>query len=147
MKKPVFVLFVDLTAAFDHVNRQWLFQTIKSRYNDQRLEPMISLLEALYSHTTTAAEEGHLAAPHAIQVTAHSVGRWSASFTAHKPTKNPQQWTDPWDLPSHSPIWNAELHTLWLQSLAAASVRKQPEVAALSSTRTRQECVFGNRRD
>ena len=57
MKKPVFVLFVDLTAAFDHVNRQWLFQTIKSRYNDQRLEPMVSLLEALYSYTTTALAE------------------------------------------------------------------------------------------
>ena len=29
MKKQTPVLFVDLTAAFDHVHRQWLFRTIK----------------------------------------------------------------------------------------------------------------------
>jgi len=29
MKKPTYLLFVDLTAAFDHVERDWLFQTIK----------------------------------------------------------------------------------------------------------------------
>ena len=31
MKKPVFLLFVDLTAAFDHVEREWLFKTNLSK--------------------------------------------------------------------------------------------------------------------
>ena len=30
-KKPTYALFVDLTAAFDHVNRDWLFQSIKKQ--------------------------------------------------------------------------------------------------------------------
>ena len=32
IKKPTFVLFVDLTAAFDHVERGWLFKILRSRY-------------------------------------------------------------------------------------------------------------------
>ena len=32
MKKPFYVLFVDLTAAFDHVERGWMFKSIRSRY-------------------------------------------------------------------------------------------------------------------
>ena len=32
MRKPLFVLFVDLSAAFDHVERQWLFPD-RGRYN------------------------------------------------------------------------------------------------------------------
>ena len=30
--QPIYALFVDLTAAFDHVNRDWLFQSIKQRF-------------------------------------------------------------------------------------------------------------------
>ena len=30
-KKPMYALFIDLTAAFDHVNRDWLFSSIKQR--------------------------------------------------------------------------------------------------------------------
>ena len=57
MKKKVYLLFVDLSAAFDHVNRKWLFETIRKRDFDQKLEPIIKLLESLYSYTTTAIAE------------------------------------------------------------------------------------------
>ena len=30
-EKPTFVLFVDLTAAFDHAERSWLFKSIHQR--------------------------------------------------------------------------------------------------------------------
>ena len=39
MKKPTPVLFVDLTAASDHVERNWLFMTIEKRFaNDSSNE-------------------------------------------------------------------------------------------------------------
>ena len=31
MKKPTYLLFVDITAAFDHVIRKWMFQSIYQR--------------------------------------------------------------------------------------------------------------------
>ena len=33
MKKKVYVIFVDLSAAFDHVDRGWMFKSIKNRFN------------------------------------------------------------------------------------------------------------------
>ena len=30
MNKPIYVLFIDLTAAFDHVNRDLMFETIQN---------------------------------------------------------------------------------------------------------------------
>ena len=53
MKKPVYALFIDLTAAFDHVNRKLMFKTLNQRLasSDKKL---FNLLETLYSHTTTA---------------------------------------------------------------------------------------------
>ena len=33
MKKPTFLLFVDLSAAFDHVERSWLFKSIKKYFH------------------------------------------------------------------------------------------------------------------
>ena len=46
-------MFIDLAAAFDHVDRKLMFETIRQRLptSDNKL---IQLLEALYSHTTTA---------------------------------------------------------------------------------------------
>ena len=57
MNKPVFVLFVDLTAAFDHVIREWLFKSIYQRLPVRSNPILIKLLECLYSHTTTALSE------------------------------------------------------------------------------------------
>ena len=57
MKKPVFLLFVDLTAAFDHVERAWLFKTIYQRFSNEEERKLIRLIESLYSFTTTALAE------------------------------------------------------------------------------------------
>ena len=35
MKKPVYALFVDLSAAFDHVRREWMFKSIKNRHSNE----------------------------------------------------------------------------------------------------------------
>ena len=57
MKKPTFVLFVDLTAAFDHVERSWLFKSIHKRLKNDTQRKLFQLIESLYSYTTTALTE------------------------------------------------------------------------------------------
>ena len=54
MKKPTFVLFFDLSAAFDHVERSWLFKSIRNRFTEDTDPALLKLLESLYSSTTTA---------------------------------------------------------------------------------------------
>ena len=50
MKKPVFVLFVDLSAAFDHVIRNWLFLSIYQRFPPQSDVTLFKFLK-LSTHT------------------------------------------------------------------------------------------------
>ena len=57
MKIPAFVLFIDLTAAFDHVIRPWLFKSIYQRFPGGSDHKLIKLLETLYSYTTTSLAE------------------------------------------------------------------------------------------
>ena len=57
MKKPVYALFVDLSAAFDHVCRKWMFKSIKKRHSSNSDKKLIELLETLYKYTTTALAE------------------------------------------------------------------------------------------
>ena len=57
MKQPVYVLFVDLSAAFDHVDRKWLFDTIRQRLPEEWNGKLFKLLESLYQYTTTALSE------------------------------------------------------------------------------------------
>ena len=56
-RKPVYLLFVDLTAAFDHINRKWLFKTIKARFSRDQDVKLIEILEKLYDYTTTLLVE------------------------------------------------------------------------------------------
>lgn len=56
-KTPVFALFVDLSAAFDHINRKWLFKTIRQRFTNDQETKLIDILESLYDHTTTSLAE------------------------------------------------------------------------------------------
>jgi len=56
-KKPIFVLFVDLSAAFDHLNRKWLFKSIYQRLATKESEKLFKLLEKIYALTTTALLE------------------------------------------------------------------------------------------
>ena len=57
MKKPVYVLFVDLSSAFDHINRDWLFKSICQRFADHEETRLFHILQAIYVHTTTALAE------------------------------------------------------------------------------------------
>ena len=57
MKKLTPILFVDLTAAFDHVERKWLFKTLEKRFKDNDNNNVIEILKAIYSYTTTALME------------------------------------------------------------------------------------------
>jgi len=56
-KKPIFVLFVDLSAAFDHINRKWLFKSIYQMLATKESEKLFKLLEKIYAFTTTALQE------------------------------------------------------------------------------------------
>ncbi|MEM6812757.1 MAG: reverse transcriptase domain-containing protein, partial [Pseudomonadota bacterium] len=53
-QKPSYLLFIDPRSAFDHVIRKWLFKSIYQRFPPNVDVTLIKLLEALYSHTTTA---------------------------------------------------------------------------------------------
>ena len=57
MHLPTFVLFVDLSAAFDHVERSWLFKLIRNRFTEDTDPALLKLLKTLYSSTTTALAE------------------------------------------------------------------------------------------
>ena len=56
-RKQLYALFVDLSAAFDHVNREWLFQTIYQRLPTNKNKKLFKLLESVYSFTTTGLSE------------------------------------------------------------------------------------------
>lgn len=57
IQKPIYLLFIDLSSAFDHVIREWLFKSIYQRFPPNSDITMIKLLEALYNYTTTALAE------------------------------------------------------------------------------------------
>ena len=56
-KNAVFALFVDLTSAFDHINRDWMFKTITQRFPLGADDKLISLLKSIYEYTTTALSQ------------------------------------------------------------------------------------------
>ena len=51
-KQCVFLLFVDLSAAFDHIPRKWLFDSIKLRFSNNTSPILIEILEKLYRQTS-----------------------------------------------------------------------------------------------
>lgn len=57
MNLPIYTLFVDLTAAFDHVNRKWMFSSIHQRLSTSVNRKLIELIEMLYKYTTTALQQ------------------------------------------------------------------------------------------
>jgi sorting nexin-29 len=56
-KKKVYALFIDLTAAFDHVNRDWMFESILQRLPNDSNKKLFRLLQSIYAHTTTALSQ------------------------------------------------------------------------------------------
>ena len=62
-KKPIFVLFVDLSAAFDHINRKWLFKSIYQRLATKENEKTVQITrENLRIHNNRSARKrkGHI---------------------------------------------------------------------------------------
>ena len=57
MEKPLYILLVDLTAAFDHVVRVWLFKSIYQRLLPGADTTLIKMLQTLYESLTTALSE------------------------------------------------------------------------------------------
>ena len=57
-KQLLFLLFVDLSAAFDHIPRNWLFGSIKMRFPDNPPRLFI-ILEQLYKQTTLTFQESN----------------------------------------------------------------------------------------
>jgi len=58
-KQPLFLLFVDLSAAFDHIPRKWLFESIRLRFNTGQSLHLFDIMEKLYSNTTFTFEEAN----------------------------------------------------------------------------------------
>ena len=54
IKKRHMRYFFDLSAAFDHVERRWLFQTIRNMFPERFNSEMLQLLESLNSSTALA---------------------------------------------------------------------------------------------
>ena len=50
-QRQLYACFVDLTAAFDHINRKMLFRTIRNRLPPNQLTTNIDILEELYNST------------------------------------------------------------------------------------------------
>ena len=59
-KQVLYLLFVDLTAAFDHIPRKWLFETIKLRFSEGQYPKVFQILEKLYSNTTLTYDEANV---------------------------------------------------------------------------------------
>ena len=55
--QPLFLLFVDLSAAFDHIPRKWLFDSINLRFSNNQNPCMMTILKTLYQHTSLTYEE------------------------------------------------------------------------------------------
>ena len=51
--EQIYVIFTDLKAAFDHINRNWLFQSIRNMLaNTNQDNKFINFFDALYQSTT-----------------------------------------------------------------------------------------------
>lgn len=56
-KQPLYLLFVDLTAAFDHIPRGWMFDSIRLRFCNNQNTLLIDILEKLYQNTSLTFKE------------------------------------------------------------------------------------------
>ena len=57
METPFYILFVDLTAAFVHVVRAWLFKSIYQLLPPGADTTLIKILQTLYESLTTALSQ------------------------------------------------------------------------------------------
>ena len=54
MKKPVYMLFIELAEAFDNMNRDLIFKTVCRILISTSNTKFIQLMESLYFHAATA---------------------------------------------------------------------------------------------
>jgi len=59
-KQPLYLLFVDLTAAFDHIPRKWLFDSIRLRFREGENAKLFDILENLYQKTILDIPRGSI---------------------------------------------------------------------------------------
>ncbi|XP_066928505.1 uncharacterized protein [Clytia hemisphaerica] len=59
-QQPLYLMFVDLTAAFDHIPRKWLFDSIRLRFTDGSCPRMFPILEKLYSNTSLTFDDANV---------------------------------------------------------------------------------------
>ena len=57
MKNPICILFVDLTSAFDHMERSWLFKSIRNMFQNNSKLTLLQIIESLCTNTTTSLAE------------------------------------------------------------------------------------------
>ena len=62
-KQSLYLLFVDLTAAFDHIPRKWLFDSIRLRFPNEADLTLFNILEKLYSRTSLTFHEAQTTFP------------------------------------------------------------------------------------
>ena len=55
--QSLYLAFIDLSAAFDHIPRKWLFDSIKLRFENTQNKLLIDILEKLYENTSLTSEE------------------------------------------------------------------------------------------
>jgi len=55
--QPLYLLFVDLSAAFDHIPRKWMFDSIRLRFQSTQSTLLVDILEKLYENTSLTFEE------------------------------------------------------------------------------------------
>ena len=79
-KQMAFLLFVDLSAAFDKLNRDLLWKTIKLRFKPGANTKIINLLEHLYS-STSAEIKGNESLVFNIETGVFKVDRRAQSYT------------------------------------------------------------------
>jgi len=54
---PIYLLYVDLSAAFDHVVRDWLWKSIRLRFASTADTTLIDILQSLYTETKCTLDE------------------------------------------------------------------------------------------
>ncbi|XP_066926666.1 group II intron-encoded protein LtrA-like [Clytia hemisphaerica] len=58
-RQPLFLLFADLMAAFDHIPRDWLFESIRLRFDNRQSTPLFDILEKFYLNTSLTYEDAN----------------------------------------------------------------------------------------
>ena len=62
-EQPLFLLFVDLTAAFDHISRKWLLDSIRLRFPAGENPKLFDILENFHRKTSLTYEEAKTTFP------------------------------------------------------------------------------------